>query len=67
MEPTTRQFSSRAAHWLRLLAAHVEAIARAKPTTEQAAFGRYAGWCWCDTTERALIDDLVGRNSSFRP
>ena len=62
-----RQFSIRTAYWVRSLVKHVKAIARATPTTEQVAFGRCAGWGWCDMTERALNDDLSRRNSSFRP
>jgi hypothetical protein len=54
-------FASRAAYWLRHLAA------RAKPTTEHATIRQYAGWCWNDQTERALNDELTGRNDPFPP
>jgi hypothetical protein len=60
-------FASRAAHWLQRLAVRVTATARGASKTEHAVAGRYAGWRWSDLTERALNDDLTGRNRSFRP
>jgi hypothetical protein len=57
-------FTSRAAHWLRRLLAHVTAIAHAKPSTEHAIIMRYATWHWSDLTERALNDALTGAEQS---
>ena len=60
-------FASRAAHWLQHLAVRAISTAREEINTEHAVARRYAGWKWSDFTERALIDDLTGRNRSFRP
>jgi hypothetical protein len=62
-------FASRTVYWLQRLAVRVTAIACAESTTEQPIVGRYAGRRWCDATERALADDLMGlgRNKSFPP
>jgi hypothetical protein len=60
-------FASRAAHWLQRLAVRVTATVREELNPEHAVARRYAGWKWSDTTERALTDDLTGRNRSFRP
>jgi hypothetical protein len=60
-------FASRAAHWFQRLAMRVTATAHRDLKTEHTVAGRYAGWRWSDLTERALNDDLTGRNRSFRP
>jgi len=51
--------------WLR---GWLRATARAKPTAEHAVVGRYAGWRWCDFTERMLNDELTRQSHrSFLP
>jgi hypothetical protein len=51
--------------WLR---GRPRATARAKPTAEHGVIVRYAGWRWCDLTERMLNDELTGQSHrSFLP